>query len=47
MEKRLSLETGELKSEISNLTKKLHYLETTQKNSREHIDKIMQSGARS
>ena len=47
VEKRLSSETGELKSDISNLTKKLHYLETTQKNSREHIDKIMQSGGRS
>ena len=47
MEKRLSSETGELKSDISNLTKKLHYLETTQKNSREHIDKIMKSGGRS
>ena len=47
VEKRLASETGELKSDISNLNKKLHYLETTQKNSREHIDKIMQSGGRS
>lgn len=47
VEKRLSSETGELKSDISNLNKKLHYLETTQKNSREHIDRIIQSGGRS
>ncbi len=47
VEKRLSSETTELKSDISNLNKKLHYLETTYKNSREHIEKIMQSGARS
>lgn len=44
--KRLSSETTELKSDISNLNKKLHYLETTHKNSREHIEKIIQSGAR-
>jgi len=47
MEKRLSSETAELKSDVSNLNKKLHYLETTHKNSREHIEKIMQSGSRS
>ncbi|KAL2043373.1 hypothetical protein N7G274_003679 [Stereocaulon virgatum] len=47
VEKRLSSDTSELKSDISNLNKKLHYLETTQKNSRQHIDKIMQSGGRS
>lgn len=47
VEERLSLETGELKSDISNLGKKLHYLETTYKNSRDHIDKIVNSGGRS
>lgn len=46
VEKRLSSETAELKSDISNLNKKLHYLETTHKNSREHIDKIIKSGGR-
>lgn len=46
VEKRLSSETAELKSDISNLNKKLHYLETTHKNSREHIEKMMQSGGR-
>ena len=37
---RLTSETKELKSDITNLEKKLHYLETTHKNSREHIDQI-------
>ncbi len=46
VQKRLSSETAELKSDISNLNKKLHYLETTHKNSREHIDKIMKSGGK-
>ncbi|KAL8781659.1 MAG: hypothetical protein Q9213_005924 [Squamulea squamosa] len=43
---RLSSETAELKSDISNLNKKLHYLETTHKNSREHIDQIFKSTGR-
>ncbi|KAL8846049.1 MAG: hypothetical protein Q9198_011328, partial [Flavoplaca austrocitrina] len=43
---RLSSDTAELKNDISNLDKKLHYLETTHKNSREHIDQIFKSGAR-
>ncbi|KAI4127796.1 MAG: hypothetical protein LQ338_003025 [Usnochroma carphineum] len=46
VEKRLASETAELKSEISSLNKKLHYLETTHKNSREHIDQIFKSGGR-
>ena len=46
VEKRLSSETAELKSDISNLNKKLHSLELTYKNSREHIEKLMQSGGR-
>lgn len=47
VDKRLSGETTELKSEITNLEKKLHYLETTHKNSREHIEQIFKSGGRS
>ncbi|MCJ1406881.1 hypothetical protein MMC19_000951 [Ptychographa xylographoides] len=47
VQKRLASETAELKSDISNLNKKLHYLETTHKNSREHIDQIFRSGGRS
>lgn len=44
--KRLSSETTELKSEVENLGKKLQYLETTHKNSREHIDQIFKNGGR-
>ena len=44
VEKRLSKDVTELKSDVSNLNKKLHYLETTHKNSREHIEKIINSG---
>lgn len=44
IEKRLVAETSELKADITNLNKKLHYLETTHKNSREHIDQIFKSG---
>ncbi|KAI9881027.1 MAG: hypothetical protein M1830_008909 [Pleopsidium flavum] len=47
VEKRLSSEATEMKSDISNLGKKLHYLETTHKNSRDHIDQIFNnSGGR-
>jgi len=41
--KRLGTETSELRSEVENLGKKLLYLETTHKNSREHIDQIFKS----
>ncbi|KAL8910864.1 MAG: hypothetical protein Q9171_003902 [Xanthocarpia ochracea] len=43
---RLASETAELRSDISSLNKKLHYLETTHKNSREHIDQIFKSSGR-
>lgn len=43
---RLSRESQTLKSEITALEKRLHYLETTHKNSREHIEKILQTGGR-
>lgn len=44
--KRLKSETGDLKTDVDNLGKKLLYLETTHKNSREHIDQIFKSGGR-
>lgn len=47
VEKRLSSETTELKSDIANLNKKLNYLETTFKNSQEHMNRIFSSGGRS
>lgn len=43
---RLSTESSTLKKDIADLEKKLHYQETTFRNSREHIDKILQSGGR-
>ncbi|KAI9839926.1 MAG: hypothetical protein M1819_000118, partial [Sarea resinae] len=43
---RLSSESEELKSDINNLDKKLHYLETTHKNSRDHIEQIFKSSGR-
>jgi prefoldin subunit 1 len=43
---RLSTESTALKKDITELEKKLHYLETTFKNSREHIERILQTGAR-
>jgi prefoldin subunit 1 len=45
-DKRLKRETADLKLEVQNLGKKLHYLETTHKNSREHIDQIFSGGGR-
>jgi len=46
VDKRLKTETSDLKSDVDNLGKKLQYLETTHKNSREHIDQIFNSGGR-
>lgn len=46
VEKKLSSSISELKSDVESLNKKLHYLETTHKNSREHIEKIIGSGMR-
>ncbi|KAJ6004491.1 hypothetical protein N7499_000559 [Penicillium canescens] len=44
--KRLTRESGEASSEITNLEKKLHYHETTHKNSRENLEQILKSGGR-
>lgn len=44
VKQRLSKETNELRSDVSNLEKKLHYHETTYKNSRHHLDQIMGVG---
>ncbi|GAD95662.1 prefoldin subunit 1, putative [Paecilomyces variotii No. 5] len=41
VEKRLGSETTELKTDITDLEKKLHYLETTHKNSVDNIDQIL------
>jgi len=43
---KLSSQSKEIKSDISDLEKKLHYLETTSKNSRGHIEQLLRSGGR-
>ncbi|KAH0556805.1 hypothetical protein GP486_005404 [Trichoglossum hirsutum] len=44
--KRLASEVGELKADIANLEKKLHYLETTHRNSRDHMEQIFRTGGK-
>ncbi|KIV93718.1 hypothetical protein PV10_04913 [Exophiala mesophila] len=44
---RLASESSSLSKEMSDLEKKLHYQETTYKNSRQHIEKILQTSGRS
>ena len=46
MTKRLEEEGGRLKKEVGDLEKKLHYQETTHKNSREAMERILQTGGR-
>ena len=46
MTKRLDEEAGRLKKEVVELEKKLHYQETTHKNSREAMERILQTGGR-
>ncbi|KAH0842806.1 hypothetical protein AYO21_10940 [Fonsecaea monophora] len=47
LNKRLASEAASLSKDITDLEKKLHYQETTYKNSRQHIEKILQTGGRS
>ncbi|CAL5874671.1 uncharacterized protein PFLUO_LOCUS8972 [Penicillium psychrofluorescens] len=44
--KRLARESSEATADITNLEKKLHYHETTHKNSRENLEQILKSGGR-
>ena len=44
VKQRLAAESEELKSDTSNLEKKLHYLETTYKNSQQSIEQLFRSG---
>ena len=46
IQKRLKADTDGVRAEITGLEKKLHYLEMTDKNSREHIEKIFSSTGR-
>ena len=41
---RQSSEASEVKAEIANLEKKLHYLETTYKNSQQHMEALFKRG---
>ena len=43
LQQRLFSETAELDTDIGNLNKKLHYLETTHRNSKQHITQILSS----
>lgn len=45
MNSRLAKESDTLKKELAELEKRLHYQETTFRNSKQHIEKILQSGA--
>ena len=40
---KLEAQVKEKEAEAEQLTKKLHYLETTYKNSREHLEKMLKS----
>jgi len=44
--KRLARESSEASTEITSLEKKLHYHETTHKNSRDNLEQILRSGGR-
>lgn len=46
IDKRLSTESTERKTEITNLQKKLEYFETTHKNSRMNLEQILKSGGK-
>ena len=41
---RQAKEAVDVKAEIANLEKKLHYLETTYKNSQQHIEALFKNG---
>ncbi|KAI9670656.1 MAG: hypothetical protein M1831_005876 [Alyxoria varia] len=46
MNDKLSTQKTQTKTEIDNLNKKLHYLETTAKNSQDHINQMLRSGGK-
>lgn len=46
LNQRLTAESNTLSKDITDLEKRLHYQETTYKNSRQHIEKILQTGSR-
>jgi len=44
VKQRQTKEAEDVKKELANLDKKLHYLETTYKNSHEHMEQILKRG---
>lgn len=46
VEKKLTAEADELEGDVKNLEKKLHYLETTYKNSRASIEQLFKNAGR-
>lgn len=44
MEKKLVMQMKELESDVEGMGKRLHYLETTAKNSQEHIEAMLRRG---
>jgi len=43
---KLAAQSTQIKTDVTGLEKRLHYLETTAKNSREHIEQLLRSGGR-
>lgn len=45
LQDKLGAQMKEMESEVEGLGKRLHYLETTAKNSQEHIEKMLKGAA--
>jgi septal ring factor EnvC (AmiA/AmiB activator) len=45
MQDKLGSQMKEMETDVESLGKKLHYLETTAKNSQDHIEKMLKGGA--
>ena len=44
LQSKLASQMKEMETDVEGLGKRLHYLETTAKNSQEHIEKILKGG---
>lgn len=47
LQSKLEGQIKDMQADVEGLTKRLHYLETTAKNSQEHIDKMLKGAAQS
>jgi septal ring factor EnvC (AmiA/AmiB activator) len=47
LQEKLGSQIKEVETEVDALGKRLHYLETTAKNSQEHIEKMLKGGGQS